>query len=76
MKEAVDFVEKNPHKRLWSLIAESSLDKQNYTVAERAFVKNEDYSGVLLIDKLNNLDEKVKQKAEIACFFKRYDEAE
>jgi WD repeat-containing protein 35 len=31
---------------------------------------------VLLIDKLNNLDEKVKQKAEIACFFKRYDEAE
>jgi WD repeat-containing protein 35 len=45
-------------------------------VAERAFVKNDDYAGVLLIDKLNNLDEKVKQKAEIACFFKRYDEAE
>lgn len=45
-------------------------------MAERAFVKNDDYAGVLLIDKLNNLDEKVKQKAEIACFFKRYDEAE
>lgn len=45
-------------------------------MAERAFVKNDDYAGVLLIEKLNNLDEKVKQKAEIACFFKRYDEAE
>jgi len=76
LKEAVEFVEKNPHKRLWKLITEASLDKLNYGVAERAFVKNEDYSGIQLIEKLNNLDEKVKQKAEIACFFKRYDEAE
>jgi WD repeat-containing protein 35 len=42
----VEFVEKNPHKRLWKLITEASLDKLNYGVAERAFVKNEDYSGV------------------------------
>lgn len=76
LKETVDFVEKNPHKRLWRLITEASLDKLNFGVAERAFVKTEDYSGLQLIDKLNNLDEKVKQKAEIACFFKRYDEAE
>lgn len=76
LKDTVDFVEKNSHKRLWKLITEASLDKLNYGVAERAFVKNEDYSGIQLIEKLNNLDEKVKQKAEIACFFKRYDEAE
>lgn len=43
LKEAVEFVEKNPHKRLWKLISESALDKLNYAVAERAFVKNEDY---------------------------------
>jgi len=43
LKEAVDFVEKNPHRRLWKLITEASLDKLNYGVAERAFVKNEDY---------------------------------
>jgi len=76
LKETVEFVEKNPHKRLWRLITEASLDKLNFGVAERAFVKTEDYSGLQLIEKLNNLDEKVKQKAEIACFFKRYDEAE
>jgi len=76
LKEAVDFVDKNPHRRLWKLITEASLDKLNYSVAERAFVKNEDYSGIQLIEKLGNLDEKVKQKAEVACFFKRYDEAE
>ena len=30
LKDAVDFVEKNPHKRLWKLIAEASLDKLNF----------------------------------------------
>ena len=76
LKDAVDFVEKNSHPRLWKLITEASLDKFNYGVAERAFVKNDDYQGVQLIQKLNIMDEKVKQKAEIACYFKRYDEAE
>jgi WD repeat-containing protein 35 len=60
LKDTVDFVEKNTHRRLWKLITEASLDKLNYGVAERAFVKNEDYSGIQLIEKLNNLDEKVK----------------
>ena len=30
LKDAVDFVEKNPHKRLWKLIAEAALDKLNF----------------------------------------------
>ena len=30
LKDAVEFVEKNPHKRLWRLIAESALDKLNF----------------------------------------------
>jgi WD repeat-containing protein 35 len=76
LKESVDFVEKNPHKRLWRLITEAALDKLNFGVAERAFVKTDDYAGIQLIEKLNNLSEKPKQKAEIACYFKRYDEAE
>jgi len=52
LKDAVNFVEKNPHKRLWKLIAESSLDKLNFSSAERAFVKQEDYAGCYLIEKL------------------------
>ena len=76
LKEACDFCEKNSHKRLWQLVTEAALDKLNFNIAERAFVKNEDYYGVQLISRLQNLDEKVKQKAEVACYFKRYDEAE
>lgn len=60
LKDAVEFVEKNPHRRLWKLIAEASLDKLNFQIAERAFVKNEDYYGVLFVQKLQQIDEKYK----------------
>lgn len=46
LKDAVAFVETNPHKRLWRLIADSSLEKLNFSAAERAFVKQEDYAGI------------------------------
>lgn len=52
LKDAVDFVEKNPHKRLWKLIAEAALDKLNFIFAERAFVKNEDYYGIHFVNRL------------------------
>ena len=76
LKEAVDFVEQNPHRRLWKLVNEAALDKLNFSLAERAMVKNEDYYGVQLVNKISKMEEKVKQKAEVACFFKKYDEAE
>lgn len=46
LKEAVEFVEKNPHPRLWELIAETALEKMNLNVAERSFVKTENYHGI------------------------------
>ena len=76
LKEAVEFVEQNPHQRLWKLIAETALDKFNFNIAERAFVKTDDYDGVKLIQRLQNFDEKNKQKAEISAWYGRYDEAE
>jgi len=48
LKEAVEFVEKSPHPRLWKLIAETALEKFNFNIAERAFVKTDDYYGIKL----------------------------
>ena len=76
LKEAVDFVEKNPHKRLWQLVTEAALDKLNFALAERALIKTEDYFGVQLVNNISRMEEKSKQKAEVACYFKKYDEAE
>jgi WD repeat-containing protein 35 len=60
LKEAAEFVEKNPHPRLWKLIAETALDKMNLNIAERSFVKTDNYDGVKLIQRLQNFDEKNK----------------
>ena len=76
LKEAVEFVEKNPHPRLWKLIAETALEKFSFNIAERAFVKTDDYYGINLVQRLQTFDEKSKQKAEISAWFGRYDEAE
>ena len=60
LKEAVEQVEQNPHPRLWKLIAETALEKLNLNVAERAFVKTDDYHGVQLIQRLQAYDERNK----------------
>lgn len=76
LKDAVDFVDQNQHPRLWKLICEAALDKLDFQIAEKAFVQLEDYHGINFLKKLENIDDKHKQKAEIAAYFGKYDEAE
>ncbi|KAK3766441.1 hypothetical protein RRG08_056115 [Elysia crispata] len=76
LTDAQAFVEANPHPRLWRLLAESALDQLNLKVAETAFVKCKDYQGIEFVKKLGNLqNEKIKQ-AEVAAYFRKFEEAE
>lgn len=76
LKDAFNYVDDNPHPRLWRLLAEAALDQLDFTVAEKAFVRFEDYQGLQFVKRLRLLDDKVKQKAEVAAYFQRFDEAE
>merc|ERR1719221_1010807 len=76
LKDAFNYVEANPHPRLWRLLAEAALDQLDFTVAEKAFVRFEDYQGIQFVKRLRLLDDKIKQKAEVAAYFQRFDEAE
>merc|ERR1719230_1377477 len=76
LKDAFNYVEANPHPRLWRLLAEAALDQLDFSVAEKAFVRFEDYQGIQLVKRLRLLDDRVKQKAEVAVYFQRFDEAE
>eukprot|EP00397_Hematodinium_sp_SG-2012_P004975 GEMP01004991.1.p1 GENE.GEMP01004991.1~~GEMP01004991.1.p1 ORF type:complete len:1182 (+),score=262.89 GEMP01004991.1:170-3715(+) len=76
LEDAYNYVDQNPHPRLWRLLAESALDHVNLGAAEKAFVKYDDYVGIQFIKRLKMLDDKVKQKAEVAAYFQRFDEAE
>ncbi|CAE7573710.1 Wdr35 [Symbiodinium sp. CCMP2456] len=76
LKDAFNYVDANPHPRLWRLLAEAALEQLEFGVAEKAFVRFEDYQGIQLVKRLRLLDDRVKQKAEVAAYFQRFDEAE
>jgi len=76
LKEAYAYIKKNPHPKLWKYLAEKSLENLDFQIAESAFVECSDYQSIQLCKRLQLIDDKNKQRAEIAAFYGRYDEAE
>eukprot|EP01137_Pigoraptor_chileana_P013479 Opistho-2@67034 len=76
IKDAYQFIEDNPHPRLWRLLAESALGLLDFDMADKAFVRCQDYQGIQLVKRLRRLDSKMKQKAEVHAYFKRFEDAE
>ncbi|XP_065214168.1 WD repeat-containing protein 35 [Planococcus citri] len=76
IQEATAFIEKNPHPRLWRLLAEAALQNLDLTTAEMAYVRCNDYGGIQLIKKLSNIQNVQLKKATIAAYFGKFDEAE
>ncbi|XP_034107561.1 WD repeat-containing protein 35 [Drosophila albomicans] len=76
LEDAKQFIEDNPHPRLWRLLAESALKKLELDTAENAFVRCANYPGIKLIKRLRNINSQVLQRAEIAAFYGEFDEAE
>ncbi|KAF4316770.1 hypothetical protein G195_009819 [Phytophthora kernoviae 00238/432] len=76
LAEACEYIQDHPHPRLWSLLAEAALDQLDFGMAERGFVKCADYSGIQYVKRLQLLNDRVKQKAEVAAYFQNFDEAE
>lgn len=74
--EAKQFIEDNPHPRLWRLLAEASLRNLDLETAETSFVKCTNYPGLQLIKRLKSIKNESLQKAEVAAFYGDFDEAE
>ncbi|XP_043921710.1 WD repeat-containing protein 35 [Protopterus annectens] len=76
IEEASQFIEDNPHPRLWRLLAEAALEKLDLKTAEQAFVRCKDYQGIQFVKRLGNLQSESMKTAEIAAYFGRFEEAE
>ena len=61
-------------QRLWRLLAETALEKLDFTVADKAFVMCKDYQGIQFVKRLRMLDDRSKQAAEVAVYFQRFDD--
>ena len=70
------YADKNPHPQLWRLLAEAALEALDLNMAERAFVRCNDYYGIQLVKQLRSMPDKMKARAEVAVHLKRFDEAE
>ncbi|XP_064159333.1 WD repeat-containing protein 35 isoform X1 [Anguilla rostrata] len=76
IEDASQFIEDNPHPRLWRLLAEAALQRLDLKTAEQAFVRCKDYQGIELVKRLGNLQSEAMKQAEVAAYFSRFEEAE
>ncbi|XP_032299550.1 WD repeat-containing protein 35 [Coturnix japonica] len=76
IEESSQFIEDNPHPRLWRLLAEAALQKLDLQTAEQAFVRCKDYQGIKFAKRLGNLQSESMKQAEVAAYFSRFEEAE
>ena len=76
INEASLFIEENPHPSLWRLLAEAALKEMNLPMAESAFVRSRDYSKLLFVKKLKDINSEAIRKARVATYLKNFDEAE
>lgn len=54
----------------------AALESLELGVANHAFVQSENYQGILFLKRLRKLKDRMLQKAEVAAYFGRFDEAE
>uniref|UniRef100_A0A3P9HAW2 WD repeat-containing protein 35 n=1 Tax=Oryzias latipes TaxID=8090 RepID=A0A3P9HAW2_ORYLA len=76
IEDASQFIEDNPHPRLWRLLAEAALQKLDLKTAEQAFVHCRDNQGIEFVKRLGNLHSEPMKKAEVAAYFGRFEEAD
>lgn len=61
---------------MWKIVAEKSLLDLDYVNAERALIKIDDYKTIKYIRKIQVLDDREKQRAEVLTMYGKYDDAE
>lgn len=76
IEDVAAYIDGHPHPKLWRILAEASLERLEFSIAEKAFVKCADYPGIQLVKTLRLLNDKTKQRAQVASYFERFDEAE
>uniref|UniRef100_A0A7S3VHU1 Anaphase-promoting complex subunit 4 WD40 domain-containing protein n=1 Tax=Dunaliella tertiolecta TaxID=3047 RepID=A0A7S3VHU1_DUNTE len=76
MDNAYAFADTTSHPRLWRILAEHALEHLDFVMADKAYVRCADYQGIQFVKHLSKLDVRTKQLAEVAVYFKRFDEAE
>jgi len=76
LNDIYKYVEKFPHEKLWTLLAQHSLLSLDFSTAEKCMIQYNDYIGLSFLKRLRMIDDDQLKKAETHTFFQEYDKAE
>ncbi|KAI8815756.1 uncharacterized protein EV422DRAFT_581893 [Fimicolochytrium jonesii] len=76
LPDAYQFVEDNPHPRLWKLVGDAALEQLEFGIARKTMVKRMDWGGLVWLKRLERLDDPQKQRAELLLALSQPDAAE
>lgn len=77
LEDAYNFAQSNKfHMRLWTRLAEAALVALKLSMAEKCFVHCSDYFGIQFVKQLTLMTDKMKMRAEVDVYLKKFDEAE
>lgn len=75
-EELLKFVNENPSKKCWDIVARHCLYNLDFIGAEKCFLHLNDYMGLEFIKRIKNIDDDNLKKAEVNQFYEDYDQAE
>ena len=61
---------------MWRVYAKKALEDADFDSAENAFVACKDYASLKFIQRVRELDDKDRQRAEILIYYKKPEEAD
>lgn len=76
LEDTKQYIQDNPHPRLWNLLAEKALEQLELDVAETAMVQCKDYPGIQFVKRIRLLQNDTLRKAEIAAYLNNFDLAD
>jgi WD repeat-containing protein 35 len=76
INDIYQFIDRNPHKKLWEIFAEHALLTLDFNNAEKAMLQYNDYLGLSFIKRVKCIDDDYLKRAEVYQFFLKYDKAE
>ena len=76
MTEMFSVIKQQNQECLWRVYAKKALEDIDFDSAENAFVACKDYASLKFIQRVRELDDKDRQRAEILIYYKKPEEAD
>ena len=76
INKAFEEIKNTSQAKVWQILTEHALEQLDFETAEKALIKQKNYSGLQMIKRVQIIDDSNIQKAEILAYFGKLEEAD